>query len=147
MCSVSSVLSFPFFYSLALPKHSIHPRRGSLKHSMHPRRGSLKHSMHPRRGSRRLREMQCVVFRPSRLVLSCLVFLSLALPKHSMHPRQGSQGCAGLFCLSCAAFRLSRTVLFCRPSVLHCLVSFVLQCTRHGLQMTLLRSFLRGPLH
>ena len=56
-------------------------------------------------------------------------------PGHSMHPSQGSQSCAALFRLSCLVFRLSRTVLFCHPSVLHCLSSFVLQCTRRCLQM------------
>ena len=58
-------------------------------------------------------------------------------PGHSMHPSQGSQSCAALFRLSCLVFRLSRTVLFCHPSVLHCLSSFVLQCTRRCLQMIL----------
>ena len=73
-------------YSLALPKHSIHLRQGSLW----------------------LREM-CFVrllfvlssivlhFRSIPCIRSGDLFHSPARPKHSMHPRQGSLSCTAVF--------------------------------------------------
>ena len=50
-------------------------------------------------------------------------------PGHLMHPSQGSRSCAGLFRLSCLVFCLSRTVLFCHPSVFLCTALFRSFCS------------------
>ena len=95
------------------------------------------------------RGLRTILVLLQRLFVESLRLREIRQPRPSMHPSQGSQSCTGLFRLSCFVFPLPIAVLFCHPFVLHCLVSFVLQCAGRCLQIRLLRPFLgpRRPLH
>ena len=107
-------------YSLALPKHSIHLRQGSLW----------------------LREM-CFVrllfvlssivlhFRSIPCIRSGDLFHSLARPKHSMHPRQGSLSCTAVFRPFCSVLSSIDSLALPKPCSCNafCEISAVARCS------------------